>query len=66
VAGSEGIDLTGTIGKYDWFYTLNMIYSDYFGVIGSDVATTVKMAKAFLMDKDAPEGKAFKYYTAMC
>ena len=48
----------------DWYYTLNMIYSDYYK---SDKSTKnyVEMASDFLSDMDAPECKAKKYYLAM-
>ena len=49
----------------DFSYTMNMIYSDYFGSVPNDVSVYAKMAKKFLDDKDAPEGKALKYYLAM-
>lgn len=45
---------------------MNMLYSDYYGSVPDNVDTYFKMAKAFLEDKDAPEGKAFRYYKAMC
>ena len=51
--------------KYDWNYVMNMIYSDYYGAIGNNTESYVKVAKKFIMDKDAPEGKALKYYIAM-
>ena len=51
--------------KYDWNYVMNMIYSDYYGAIGNNTESYVKVAKKFTMDKDAPEGKALKYYIAM-
>ena len=44
---------------------MNMIYSDYYGAVSNDVSTYVKLAKKFLMDKDAKEGKALCYYLAM-
>ena len=44
----------------------NMLYSDYYGAVPDNVESYFKMAKAFLEDKDAPEGKAFRYYKAMC
>lgn len=49
----------------DFSYTMNMIYSDYFGSVPNDVSVYAKMAKKFLEDEDAPEGKALKYYLAM-
>lgn len=54
-----------TFNEYDWNYVMNMIYSDYYGSISNSVDSYVNMASKFLMDKDAPEGKAFKYYKAM-
>ena len=51
--------------EYDWNYAMNMLYSDYYGSVPNDVNVYVKMAKKFLEDKDAPEGKALKYYIAM-
>jgi len=65
VASSEGISFD-KFNRWDWYYVLNMIYSDYYNVIGSDTSTYVKMAKAFLMDGDTAEGKAFRYMIAMC
>ena len=51
--------------EYDWNYAMNMLYSDYYGVVQDDTNTYYKLAKKFLDDKDAPEGKALKYYLAM-
>lgn len=51
--------------EYDWNYTMNMIYSDYFGSVPDDVNTYAKMTRKFLQDKDAKEGKALCYYLAM-
>jgi len=54
-----------TYNEYDWNYVMNMIYSDYYGIVSNDLNVYYKMAKSFLDDKDAPEGKALKYYLAM-
>lgn len=51
--------------EYDWNYVMNMIYSDFYGVISNETSAYVKLAKRFLCDQDAPEGKAWKYYRAM-
>ena len=51
--------------QYDWCYTMNMIYSDYYGSVPNDNVVYANMAIKFLEDKDAPEGKAFRYYKAM-
>jgi hypothetical protein len=64
VAKQYGIDFSH-INQYDWNYVMNMIYSDYYGAVSNDLSTYVKLAKKFIFDKDAPEGKALKYYLAM-
>ena len=46
--------------KFDWYFTLNMIASDYAGIV-EDVKF-VEIAKAWLEDKDVPEGKALRYW----
>lgn len=51
--------------QYDWCYVLNMIYSDYYGAVPNDTSSYVKLAKRFLEDKDAKEGKAYIYYISM-
>jgi hypothetical protein len=48
----------------DWYYVLNMIYSDYYKVGRSD-DVYIELAYDFLNDKDAPEDKAKRYYLAM-
>lgn len=40
---------------------MNMLYSDYYNVLGSDTATYVKMSKAWFEDPDVSEGKAYRY-----
>ena len=51
--------------EYDFNYVMNMIYSDYYGAVPNDTSTYFKMAKKFLDDKDAKEGKALSYYLTM-
>lgn len=51
--------------QFDFNYVMNMIYSDYSQLLGNDTMNYVKMAKFFLNDKDAPIGKAMRYYIAM-
>lgn len=41
------------------------MYSDYYKSGGTNTNFYVELSKAFLVDKDAPEGKALKYYLAM-
>lgn len=61
VARSKGI-MFDKFNEYDFNYVMNMMYSDYYGAVPNDTDTYYKMALKFLNDKDAPEGKAFKYY----
>lgn len=58
-------DYNISLNEYDFFYVLNMMYSDYSKFLNNDLASYVKMACLFLEDEDAPEGKALKYYLAM-
>lgn len=64
VANQNGITFD-TFNEYDWCYVLNMVYSDYYNAVDNNLNTFVKMAKKFLMDKDAPKGKAYIYYKSM-
>lgn len=64
VARNSGITFDH-FNEYDWNYVMNMVYSDYFKTGSGNTNVYVDLAKAFLMDKDAPEGKALKYYLAM-
>lgn len=64
VAKQNDIHFTN-FNEYDWNYVMNMIYSDYYGAISNDLMSYVKLAKKFIMDKDACEGKAYRYYNAM-
>lgn len=57
--------MENNFNEYDWNYVMNMIYSDYYGAITNDTSAYGKLAKKFLMDKDAKHGKAFHYYLAM-
>lgn len=49
---------------YDLYYTLNMVRSDYYKD-GQAPQYYADLAFDFLEDKDAPEGKAKRYYLAM-
>lgn len=64
VARNYGINFT-KFNEYDFNYVMNMMYSDYYGAVNNDVETYSKLSLKFLTDKDAPEGKALKYYLAM-
>ena len=60
VLESKGYDFN----SYDWYYVLNMIYSDYYKSGRSD-ETYIELAHDFLSDEDAPHYKAKKYYLSM-
>ena len=51
--------------EWDFAYAMNMVYSDYFGSVPDSLDTYFKLAVAFIEDKDAPNGKAYRYYKAM-
>lgn len=48
--------------EYDFYYVMNMLWSDHSRILGSDANLYAKMAISWLEDKDVPEGKAFRYY----
>ena len=64
VAKSKGITFNH-FNEYDFAYVMNVVYSDYYGVIPDTLDSYFKVARAFLEDEDAPKGKAFLYYKAM-
>ena len=64
VAKQSGVSFVD-FNQYEWNYVMNMLYSDYYGSVPNDTSTYSKMAKKFLEDKDAHQGKAFRYYIAM-
>lgn len=59
VAEEQGIHC-----KADWYYTLNMFWSDYSNIFGNDTGMYIRLAKAYITDPDAEEGKVFKLYLA--
>lgn len=65
VAKAKGIRFDA-FNEFDWCYVMNMLYSDYYGTVPDSTDTYASMARAFLMDKDAPKGKAMLYHDAMC
>lgn len=64
VARQHGVEFEH-FNEYDWNYVMNMIYSDFYGAVPNETSSYVKLAKKFIHDKDAPKGKALKYYIAM-
>ena len=61
VARNKGVQYTN-FNEYDFCYTMNMIYSDYYGAVRDDVENYYNLSIKFLKDKDFGEGKAFCYY----
>lgn len=43
---------------------MNMLYSDYSEIYGSDINMYIRVAKAYMRDPDAPEGKVFDLWLA--
>lgn len=64
VAKSNGVSFVN-FNEYDFNYVMNIMYSDYYGAVSNEVSSYLKLALAFLEDRDAPEGKALRYYLAM-
>ena len=63
-AKNKGV-VFSSYNEWDFAYAMNIVYSDYYGSIPDTTESYYKVAKAFLDDKDAPEGKAWFYYKAM-
>lgn len=64
IANSNGVTFDH-FNEYDWNYVMNMMYSDYSTIFADNLTYYLKLSTKFLMDKDAPEGKAFRYYLAL-
>lgn len=62
--GSQLADQQGITQKADWYYVMNMLYSDYSEIYGSDINMYIRVAKAYMRDPDAPEGKVFELWLA--
>lgn len=50
---------------YDWYYVLNMMFSDYGKIFGNESTIYAKLAKAYINDVDAPKGKVFNTWLLM-
>lgn len=61
---SQLADQQGITQKTDWYYVMNMLYSDYSEIYGSDINMYIRVAKAYMRDPDAPEGKVFDLWLA--
>jgi hypothetical protein len=58
---SQTDQYSGSYNKCDWYAAMNMAYSDYYNP-KFDTNTYIDLAKDFLGDKDATEGKMLRYY----
>lgn len=63
-AKAHGLQYRG-YNEYDFAYVMNMVYSDYRGAVQDSTDAYFMLARAFIEDNDAPEGKAFLYWKAM-
>lgn len=61
IAKKYGIEFKD-FSEQEWFAVLNMIYSDYYGIISNDISTYVELAKGWFYDKDSDTGKTYRYY----
>lgn len=61
IVKQHSVPLT-TYNINDFYYVLNMLYSDFYKVLGGDTSLYVKLSRAWLEDEDVREGKAFRYY----
>lgn len=57
-------DQQGIKEKADFYYVMNMLWSDFNKVLGNDANLYVKMAKAYMEDPDAEKGKPFRMWLA--
>lgn len=57
-------DQQGITNKCDFYYIMNMLWSDYYKVLGNDANLYIKMAKAYMEDPDGIEGKPFRMWLA--
>lgn len=61
---SQLAEQQGIKHKADWYYVMNMLHSDYSEIYGSDINMYIRVAKAYMRDPDAPEGKVFDLWLA--
>lgn len=48
-----------SFNKYDFYYLMNMLHSDFSKVLGEDSKIYLNMAKAYIDDPDAKESKVY-------
>ena len=62
LAKQHGVVFDDNYNEYDFYYIVNMLYSDNYPLFKDNTATYAMMAKAWLSDPDVPSGKAWRYY----
>lgn len=62
VANSVGVVFDKDITQYDWYFVMNMMYSDFYKVFGSDTNMYAQISKAWINDKDGGKHRAFRYW----
>ena len=66
VLASHDLDMSREhFTECDFYYVINMLYSDMYELLGSSTDNYYKASLLWLRDKDAPVGKAKRYYYAM-
>lgn len=66
VAQDNGIDFAdANFNEYDWYYVLNMAYSDLKPLFGDNAQYYINYVKLWLTDVDVDKGKAFRYYVSV-
>lgn len=53
-----------TLNRYDMYYVMNMLYSDFSNILGDDGNMYFKMAKAYIDDPDASNTKPYCLWKA--
>jgi len=57
-------DQQGITQKADWYYVLNMLWSDFSDVYNNDMNMYIRVAKNYMHDPDAPKGKVLDVWLA--
>lgn len=50
------------VDPVEFYVVLNMMFNDYYKVIGDDLEMYIKLSKAWLKDEDARKDKLFEYW----
>ena len=61
---SQLAEQQGIKHKADWYYVMNMLHSDYSEIYGNDINMYIRVAKAYMNDPDASEGKVLDVWLA--